>query len=475
MPIMLAKMKLRCLLFITHLFVVLPTWSQVTFRITGLPANTPTAAKIYLAGTVNNWNPANTDFELKPDVNGIYQITIPNNSGTIQYKFTRGDWASVEANASGQDIPNRSLTISNLPQTVNITIQSWKDLFASTAAANVQILNNSFVMPQLSRTRKIWLYLPPDYASSTKRYPVIYMHDAQNVFDARTSFSGEWGVDEALNQLFNNGNYGAIVVGIDNGGGNRLNEYSPWVNTSYGGGEGDAYIEFIAQTLKPYIDANYRTLTGSANTCLFGSSMGALISLYGGVKYPQIFGKLGLFSPAYWFALNPLVQYIQNSTNSLSNLQLYHAAGTNESATMITHIQSISNALIAKGVSSSNMRLKNDADGAHSEWYWRREFPAAYQWLFATSPLPVVWNNISLIIENNCDAYIQWQVSQQVNHAFFTLEKSTNGTNFSSLNTDSSFSLNGYYKQQVVLSNTSNYFRIKQTDRDGNFGYSTTV
>ncbi|MFY8003269.1 MAG: alpha/beta hydrolase-fold protein, partial [Chitinophagaceae bacterium] len=232
-------MKIHQFLVIAFLFVTMPIWAQVTFRITGLPSNTPSGAKIYLAGTVNNWNPASNDFELKPDVNGIYQLTIPNNSGTIQYKFTRGDWASVEANASGQDVPNRSLTISNPPQTVNVTIQSWKDLFASTAAANVQILDNAFAMPQLSRTRKIWLYLPPDYASSTKRYPVIYMHDAQNVFDVRTSFSGEWGVDEALNQLFNNGNYGAIVVGIDNGGSSRLNEYSPWVNTSYGGGEGD--------------------------------------------------------------------------------------------------------------------------------------------------------------------------------------------------------------------------------------------
>src|SRR5205085_11725242 len=129
------------------------------------------------------------------------------------------------------------------PQIFNLTVLSWEDISgsgpSSTAAANVQVLNTSFFMPQLNRSRKIWLYLPPDYYTTSKTYPVLYMEDGQNLFDNATSFSGEWQIDETLNTLHSQGNYGAIVVGIDNGGGERLNEYSPWVNATYGGGQGD--------------------------------------------------------------------------------------------------------------------------------------------------------------------------------------------------------------------------------------------
>jgi alpha-glucosidase len=168
-------------------------------------------------------------------------------------------------------LPDRTFTFTGQPQTLNLTILSWEDVGGtnSTAAANVSILNTQFWMPELNRSRRIWLYLPPDYATSTKHYPVIYMKDGQNLFDAVTSFSGEWQVDETLNTLFANGDYGAIVVGIDNGGAERLNEYSPWNNPQYGGGQGALYMDFVAETLKPFIDANYRTLPQGATTALF--------------------------------------------------------------------------------------------------------------------------------------------------------------------------------------------------------------
>jgi alpha-glucosidase len=197
-----------------------------------------------MIGSLNGWNETNTQFILQPDGFGARVITIPEGTGTVSYKFTRGvSWSTVEGNATGGFLPNRSFTYTGSPQTINLTIQSWEDISGSgtnsTAAANVQILNNSFFMPQLNRNRKVWIYLPPDYYTSTKTYPVLYMQDGQNLFDNATSFSGEWQVDETLNTLYNQGNYGAIVVGIDNGGSNRLNEYSPWVNPSFGGGQGD--------------------------------------------------------------------------------------------------------------------------------------------------------------------------------------------------------------------------------------------
>jgi alpha-glucosidase len=371
--------------------IILLSNAQITLRITQLPSNTPSGATIYFAGSINGWNPGDNNFSLTEDGQGFKTITIPEGTGAVQYKFTRGSWATVETNATGSDISNRTFTFNGQPQTINLTVQSWKDLGSggtSTAASNVQILNANFFMPQLNRNRRIWLYLPPDYQTTTKTYPVIYMHDGQNLFDNLTAFGGnEWRVDEALNNLHQNGDYGAIVVGIDNGGSHRINEYGPWVNPQYGGGQGSLYMDFIVETLKPYIDANFRTKPQAPFTAMIGSSLGALISTYGQVRFTQTFEKVGSFSPAYWFNLSELNNYIQNTSSNLVNARYYFVAGQNESTTMVSNINLIRNALLTKGLTTSNTLTKIDSYGQHNEIYWRGEFAAAYQWLFATTNL----------------------------------------------------------------------------------------
>ncbi|NHM05675.1 alpha/beta hydrolase [Flavobacterium sp. CYK-4] len=367
------------------------TFAQVTLKITGWPANTPVGATIYLAGSVNTWNPADPAYAMQPDGLGNLQIVIPQGTGTVEYKFTRGSWPSVEGNATGSYLPNRSFTFSSAPQTINLTIQSWEDLgtgASGTAASNVQILSNAFGIPQLSTTRRIWLYLPPDYDTSAKNYPVLYMQDGQNLFDNLTSFSGEWQVDETLNNLFNQGDYGAIVVGIDNGGGERLNEYSPWVNPSYGGGDGEEYAAFLVNTLKPYIDANYRTRPEPAMSALIGSSMGALIATYTACEYPNVFRKVGNLSPAYWFALNDMNAYINTFAPSvLQNHRMYFVCGTTESSTMVPNVNTVKNNLMGKGLTAANTFTKFDSYGTHSENYWKGEFGATYTWLFQNETL----------------------------------------------------------------------------------------
>jgi predicted alpha/beta superfamily hydrolase len=248
----------------------------------------------------------------------------------------------------------------------------------STTQPNVQVLDTAFSMPQLNRTRRIWIYLPPDYATSNKSYPVIYMHDGQNLFDQSTSFSGEWEVDETLNKLHKDGDYGTMVVGIDNGARKRLDEYSPWTNKVYGGGEGDAYIDFIRVTLKPYIDHHFRTKTDAENTCLWGSSMGGLISAYGVLKYPETFGKAGIFSPSYC-----LTQTISAQNGKLNHVKMIHVAGEKEGANMKVFIQKFTGVLMDQKVPASSMKVKIDEDGSHTEGYWRREFADAYKWLFS--------------------------------------------------------------------------------------------
>ena len=369
--------------------------AQVTFKITAVPASTPANATLYIAGSFNNWTPGSAPHALTHNADGSYQITLPASTGTMEYKFTRGSWAAVETTASNGAVPNRSYTFGSSPATVLCQVLNWEDLAGgtpgtgqSTAAANVSVISTTFAMPQLGRTRRVWLYLPPGYASSGRRYPVLYMQDGQNVFDAATSFAGEWSVDEALNQLAANGQdpTGCIVVAVDNGGANRLDEYSPWSNPAYGGGQGDLYIGFLVQTLKPYIDANYRTLTNRENTGVAGSSMGGLIATCAALRYPSVFGKVGVFSPAYWFVSQPsahqqLFQYVHQL--HANNTRFYFVSGTTESTTMVSDMAAMRDSLLLSGVPAANLNFNTRTDGQHAEWFWKREFPAAYSWLYA--------------------------------------------------------------------------------------------
>lgn len=357
--------------------------SQVTLRVTSVPGDTPPGAVIFLAGTVNGWNPSHPDYALTPR-DGIYTITIPEQTGEVSYKFTRGNWTTAEGDAAGGHLPNRTFAFTGKPQTLNVNILSWQAEPMSTAAANVSILDDEFPVPQLNTKRRIWLYLPPDYVTSDKRYPVIYMHDGQNVFDAATSFSGEWGVDETLNELFAKGDYGAIVVAIDNGGPERLNEYSPWRNPDYAtGGKGAAYMEFVANTLKPYIDANYRTRPQPQFSALIGSSMGGLISTYGALEHPDKFLKIGSMSPAYWFASEALQDYISRYKADLSKHRIYILAGINEWPKMIETTDPIKESLKQKGVKKENLFKLYHPEGTHTEAFWKATFSEVYQWLFA--------------------------------------------------------------------------------------------
>jgi predicted esterase len=137
--------------------------------------------------------------------------------------------------------------------------------------------------------------------------------------------------------------------------------------------------------LKPYIDANYRTKTDASNTALFGSSMGGLISLYGVAAYPSTFGKAGIFSPSIWFARTDVMNYINGKNFTNTPLRLYFLGGTSESSTMVADMQTARNAFISRGVDAQEAKLMTHTDGAHSEWYWKREFGAAFTFLFPAS------------------------------------------------------------------------------------------
>jgi predicted alpha/beta superfamily hydrolase len=355
--------------------------AQVTIRITSLPLSTPTNPTLFIAGTFNNWNPGDSDF-MFTQVGLNYEVTLPAQTGTVKFKVTQGSWQACEGTATGGQIADRIFAYSH-GLIVTIQVAGWEGNsgVVSTALPNVKIVSNDLFIPQLNKTRKVWIYLPNNYDSnSTETYPVIYMHDGQNVFDAATSFSGEWGIDETLSAKEKEGKQACIVVAVDNGGASRIDEYSPFINPQYGGGQGDEYVSFLTSTLKPFIDSAYRTKTQREYTAIAGSSMGGLISLYAAIAHPEIYSKVGAFSPAIWFS-DSLFAYVSSKTKT-ADTKFYFVAGQNESATMVKYIDSIIVLLKLKGFDDAQIIRTIKADGAHSEWFWKREFGAYYDWFF---------------------------------------------------------------------------------------------
>lgn len=363
--------------------------AQLTIRVTSVPAATAAGDTIYIAGTFNNWMPAARGYALERQ-GDHYVITLPAPAqGPIEFKFTLGSWARVETDSAGGDVANRTFLVSAQPVTLNTTIAGWRrgppPERISTANASVALID-SIRMPQLGRTRRFWIYLPPDYRTSHRRYPVLYMHDGQNVFDDKTSYAGEWRVDETLDSLHAAGDRGIIVVAVDHGGQLRIPEYSPWANR-FGPAEGDQYVDFLVRTLKPWVDRRFRTLPDRLNTGIAGSSMGGLISLYAALKYPEVFGKAGVFSPSLWVA--PAIYDMAAHARTRARNRIYMISGALEGAAdeergvHQRNQERMAEALMARGFRADRDLISRVApDGTHSETFWRREFPTVYQWLF---------------------------------------------------------------------------------------------
>lgn len=250
--------------------------------------------------------------------------------------------------------------------------------FSQQNTASKQVSTFNIEAPQLNSIKKIWIYLPKNYDLTQKKYPVIYMHDAQNLFDAKTSFVGEWNVDEKLDSL----NAQVIVVGIEHGNEKRIEELTPYKNAKYGGGNADNYLEFIVKTLKPAIDTKYRTKINARNTGIMGSSLGGLVSYYAILKYPEVFGKAGIFSPSFWFNRKEITEL----TNTIPKLKtkIYFLCGDNEGdADMVKDLNKIDDLISKKRCKCMKLTNKKIVKGGqHNEKLWRDGFANAYLWLF---------------------------------------------------------------------------------------------
>lgn len=241
--------------------------------------------------------------------------------------------------------------------------------------------------PQLDNHRDLLVWLPYTY-DGTRRYPVLYMQDGNNLFDAYNSFAGEWGVDETMTSLAEQG-IEAIIVGIPNNE-QRMLEYSPYTDTRFHmpSARGEAYVRFIIETIKPIIDTDFCTQPEAWATGIAGSSMGGLISLHGFLKYPDVFGFAGVFSPSFWFGNGQLYETIDQTWGV--NGRLYLDIGAKEGRSGNRYMQGvrrIADSMRYKGYYDSNFMYVEDRNGQHNEQSWGRRLPKALRFLLA--PIPV--------------------------------------------------------------------------------------
>lgn len=268
----------------------------------------------------------------------------------------------------------------------------YTNLTAHTVVGELQVLTG-VSSPQLDNRRDILVYLPPSYRHSARRYPVLYMHDGQNLFDQATSYCGEWEVDETMETLSQEG-VEAIVVGIPNLGAERLSEYSPFSDPRYGGGRGDAYLAFIVETLKPLIDGDFRTLPEREHTGIMGSSMGGLISFYAFFHRPETFGFAGAMSPSLWFNRQAIFDYMSQApftpgriyldigTNECSDLLIDRIALRGRSRHFHEHIRQMYLLLREKGYHPrQHVRYVEEWGAIHHELAWARRLREALRFL----------------------------------------------------------------------------------------------
>jgi predicted alpha/beta superfamily hydrolase len=262
----------------------------------------------------------------------------------------------------------------------------------SRVAGTVKVLRGVHSV-ELANTRDILVYLPPSYPTANQTYATLYMHDGQNLFDEATSFAGEWRVDEALEKLAEDG-IEAIVVGVPNTGAERLQEYSPFHDARFGGGRAADYVKFIVETVKPLVDAAFRTTGERDGTATIGSSMGGLISLYAFFERPDVFGAVGAVSPSVGFARGALMDYLERAR--FVGGRIYVDVGTNEGRPRnrdpldlrgspggyVQMVRDARDRLVRKGYREGRDLMYVEEEGAvHNEAAWAERLPKLLRFL----------------------------------------------------------------------------------------------
>ncbi|MHA7128298.1 alpha/beta hydrolase [Algoriphagus namhaensis] len=358
--------------------------SQVKTKTIQLSTSDDDDRPVYIAGNFNNWATQDYSFKMTKKAKGQYEFTFPADpkfQGELIYKFTKGDWSEVEIDRYGNRTPNRVWNDEHLTRKEKVAKwrRNWLP-YRPSQLPQIHLMSEEFEIPQLNKKRRVWALLPHDYDSSTEHYPVLYLQDAQNLFNEEAEF-GNWQIDKKLAVMSDYGIGKIIIIAIEHGEDDRLVEYNVG-RTLLGSGSGKQYIRFIADTLKPFVDETYRTIPDRNHTGIGGSSMGGLVSIFSGIMYPEVFGKLMIFSPSLWVLPKIKLGFLDLFDPMDTRIYLY--AGGDESKTMVPHVQKLRKKLLKRDALNGKMkvRLSINEEGKHAETYWSDEFPKAIEWLF---------------------------------------------------------------------------------------------
>jgi predicted alpha/beta superfamily hydrolase len=241
----------------------------------------------------------------------------------------------------------------------------------------IKIIDEDYLIPQLNKRRRVAALLPHDYYTSAKYYPVLYLHDGQNLFDNHAPF-GTWGVDKCMATLSDLG-LDMVVIAIDHGGKDRIAEYLPYDNNTYTDKKGEQYTKFMMEELKPYVDTHFRVHEGREHTAIGGSSMGGLISLYAGINHNDVFGNMLIFSPSLWISSQVFHHALAFKPKAPSRCYLY--CGGQESDSLKPSMDMMHDILKSKHP-HLDVSFSYNPEGKHQEYYWGLAFNHAIQWLF---------------------------------------------------------------------------------------------
>lgn len=339
---------------------------------------------VFVSGNFCDWHPNADRFQMQAQESGRYVLDFPASfplPERIQYKYNRGGWDHVELDASGEGVPNRSL--SRYQQTQTDVVPHWRwygQPFNPSFLPNIELVSDTFPLTQLGTTRRIQVILPYDYYTTDKHYPVLYLNDGQNLSGGGSEY-GCWELESKMALLAAHDHHEVILVSIDHGVVERIREFTLH-RTRAGQGRGKLYLASVVQSVKPFIDAHYRTRPEPEHTGMGGSSLGGLISLYAGLLFPKVFGRLMIFSPSLW--ISPKI-YAEALTFAPSTpVKVYTYGGEAESAYMVPNLQRFREALFRQrpGSTQIDFHVSVDPKGLHQEDRWGREFPKAVEWLF---------------------------------------------------------------------------------------------
>lgn len=365
-----------------------------------VPADTPATAPVFVAGSassVGGWKPDGVKLVRQTDGSFVGDLSLEAGQ-MLEFKITRGSWQTVEKNADGSDRTNRTVDVKPDTKQIDVTVERWSSdgnapSPKSSVVGTLELHNIESRALKQPRTIRVWL--PPDYDGAARtRYPVLYMQDGQNCFDRATSaFGNEWEIDETLTKLINDRRIAPmIVVGIDNGLANRINEYTYHADAKRGGGQGAAYAEFLLNEVKPFVEKRYRAQTGLAHTFLGGSSLGGLISLEIARRHPGNFGGVIAMSPAIRWADEVFLKEIEQGAGGLAGARVWIDMGARENLPVAANEkqEAQNEQLVAAArrldATLTKLRVKHslmidEEHPEHNEPAWASRFPRAITYI----------------------------------------------------------------------------------------------